>query len=63
MFDKVAADAVEEYAITQRSGTPIDVCVQAGLVSAAYLQAKDEENYSRAKARQNADCARAGVSQ
>jgi hypothetical protein len=60
---KVASDAVDQYNIAKRNGTKIDACVQAGLVTAAYLQAKDETSYQQWKAIQNADCAAAGVPQ
>jgi hypothetical protein len=59
--DQVAVDYLKQYEIAKRSGTPVDVCVQAGLVSAAYLQANDELNYQRAKQIESEDCARAGV--
>jgi hypothetical protein len=59
--NQVASDAVKQYEIAERNGTKIDVCVQAGMVSAAYLQAKDENNYRNAKARENVDCAAAGM--
>lgn len=61
IYNQVANDAVKQYEMAQRSGTPIDICVQAGLVSASYLQAKDESNYQRWKRTEGADCARAGV--
>jgi len=38
-----------------------DVCVHAGLVAAAYLQAKDEENYREWKATEKTDCVAAGL--
>jgi hypothetical protein len=38
----VAVDALRQYEISKTGGDPVDVCVHAGLVSAAYLQAKDE---------------------
>jgi len=60
---KVAADAVAQYNMTKRNGTAIDVCVHAGLVSAAYLQAKDETNYKASKAIESADCKAAGLPQ
>jgi len=59
--NKVATDAVDQYHIAVRNGTPMDRCVHAGLVSAAYIQAKDEANYKEWKAREKADCAAAGV--
>lgn len=58
---RVANDAVKQYEMAQRSGTPSDICVQAMLVSASYLQAKDESNYQRWKQTEGADCERAGV--
>lgn len=59
--NQVANDAVAQYEIAKRQGDPIQVCVQAGFVSAAYLQAKDEARYGAAKATEKADCARAGM--
>jgi hypothetical protein len=59
----VANNEVEKYEITRRNGNPVDICVQAMMVSAAYLQAKDESNYQRWKQTQSADCARAGMPQ
>lgn len=61
--NQVAADAVKQYWIAKRNGTPIDICVQAGLVSAAYLQAQAESKYREWKGTQTLDCARAGVPQ
>lgn len=59
--DKVASDSVRQYEIASRSGNAIDVCVQAGMVAAAYLQAKDEANYQTWKRIESTDCARAGL--
>jgi hypothetical protein len=61
IYKKVSADAVDQYMITKRNGTLIDVCVHAGLVSAAYLQGKDEPNYTIWKATEAADCEAAGM--
>ena len=60
---KVAEDAVTEYNIAKRQGDRIQICVQAGFVAAAYLQAQDELNYGLWKGIQKADCKRAGVRQ
>jgi hypothetical protein len=60
---KVTADAVDQYNITKRNGTSIDICVHAGLVSAAYLQAKDEGQYKTWKATEAADCRAAAMPQ
>lgn len=59
--NKVAQDAVAQYQITKRNGDAIHVCVQAGLVAAAYLQAKDEANYAKWQATEKQDCAAAGM--
>lgn len=60
--NQVATDAVKQYMIAKRNGaTPIDICVQAGFVSAAYLQAQDESNYSKWKSIEKSDCEYAGV--
>ena len=64
IYNQVATDAVKQYEIAKRNGaTPIDICVQAGLVSAAYLQAQDESNYSTWKGIEKSGCALAGVPQ
>lgn len=61
--NQVVADAVKQYEIAKRNGTAMDICVQAGLVSASYLQAQDESNYSIWKMTEKQDCARAGIPQ
>jgi hypothetical protein len=58
---RVAADAVKQYEIAKRNGNPIDAYVHAGMVAAAYLQAKDEENYKKWKAIESAEARRAGM--
>lgn len=59
---QVAEDAVSQYNIAKSSGgDKIDICVQAGLVSAAYLQAQDSLNYSKWKAIEKNDCLAAGL--
>jgi hypothetical protein len=58
---QVAGDAVTQYEMVKRSGTATDICFHAGMVAAAYLQAKDEPGYQRWKATENADCTKAGV--
>ena len=59
--NKVATDAVAQYEMAKRQGDPIQTCVQAGFVSAAWLQARNEPQYVAAKATEKADCARAGI--
>lgn len=61
--DKVAQDSVQEYEIAKRQGDKMQACVQAGMVSAAFLQAHDEINYNKWKAVEKADCKAAGMPQ
>jgi hypothetical protein len=58
---QLAADAVRQYEIIKRSGSAIDACAQAGLVSAAFLQAQDQTSYTFWKYREKVDCQEAGV--
>jgi predicted RNA-binding Zn-ribbon protein involved in translation (DUF1610 family) len=57
LHNEVARDFIKQYEITKRAGNPVEMCVQAGLVSAAYLQAHDQTNYGRWKAIEANDCA------
>ena len=59
--DKVAQDAVDQYNIAARSGSAMDRCVQAGMVAAAFLQAKNNPAYSEWKVTEGRDCRAAGV--
>jgi RNA polymerase subunit RPABC4/transcription elongation factor Spt4 len=58
---QVATDVTQQYEIAKRNGNPIEVCVHAGMVSAAFLQAKDEANYKVWQKIQVADCKKAGM--
>lgn len=58
---QVANDMVEQYNIAKRSGDRTQICVHAGMVAAAFLQAKDEPNYAIWQQTQKADCKKAGV--
>lgn len=57
---KVASDAVQQYEMVKRNGSPTDLCHQAQMVSAAYLQAKDEQEYQKWKGIEKDDCIAAG---
>lgn len=61
IYDTVADDAVEQYQIATRQGDKMQICVQAGFVSAAYLQAKDEANYNEWKKIEKVRCETAGI--
>lgn len=59
--DKVSSDFVDQYNIAKQQGDKIQICVQAGLVAAGFLQAKDAPNYQKWKDIEKADCAKAGL--
>ncbi len=61
IYDQVATDAVAQYGIAKRQGDTMQICSQAGMVSAAYLQAKNETKYREWKAIEKGDCAAAGL--
>ena len=61
--NQVAEDSVKEYNIAKSQGDAIQICVQAGMVAAAYLQANDRVNYNKWKAIEKSDCRVAGMSQ
>ena len=58
---QVANDFTAQYKIAKANGDKMQTCVQAGIVSAAYLQAKDDENYKRWKNTEKHDCRAAGM--
>jgi hypothetical protein len=61
---QVATDAVQQYTIVvQAGGSAIDRCVQAGMVAAAFLQAKAAGRYEEWKGRERSDCKAAGLPQ
>ena len=59
--NEVVKQALAQYDIAQRSGDPIQICVHAGFVSAAYMQAKDEGNYQKWLATEKQACRTASV--
>lgn len=58
---QVANDSVAQYNIAKKNGDITDICVHAGLVTAAYLQAKNEAAYQQWKKVEKSDCKAAGV--
>ncbi|MEI6707626.1 MAG: hypothetical protein WCK96_10885 [Methylococcales bacterium] len=60
-YTKVINDSIDQYNITKRGDNKIEVCVHAGMVSAAFLQAKDEAGYKKWKAIEKNDCKKAGM--
>ncbi len=60
---QVAGDMVKQYEIAKRNGDLMQICVQAGMTTAAYLQANDEPNYQTWNKIQKVDCKKAGMPQ
>lgn len=61
--NQVAEDFVNQYNIAKSQGDLMQICAQAGIVSAAYLQANDQANYNKWKAIEKSDCRAAGLHQ
>lgn len=61
VYKQVSSDSVEQYQIAKRQGDPMQICVQAGMVSATFLQQKDEASYQQWKATEKEDCIAAGL--
>jgi uncharacterized ion transporter superfamily protein YfcC len=61
--NQVAVDAEKQYEIAKSQGDLMQTYVQASLVAAAYLQAKDEVNYKKWKAIEKEDSVNAGMPQ
>ena len=59
--NQVAQDAIQQYEIAKRGEDKIQTCTMAGMVSAAWLQAKNEAQYNKWKAIEKEDCKAAGL--
>ena len=59
--NSVANDAVAQYNIAKQQGDQMQICVQAGIVSAAFLQSKDQVNYNKWKEIEATECKAAGM--
>jgi hypothetical protein len=59
--NQVASDAEKQYDIAKKNGSAIDAYTQAGIVTAAYLQAQDSINYRKWKKIEHQEAIRAGV--
>lgn len=61
IYQQVVDDEVAKYDIVRRSGSSVELCVQAQIVVASYLQAQDDLNYQIWQSIKNKDCEAAGV--
>jgi hypothetical protein len=60
---QVVNDQIEQLKITLKHGSPMETCVQAEMVTAALLQAKDEAGYAEWKKLQRKARKAAGLPQ
>jgi hypothetical protein len=60
-YQKVIDDAIKQYEIVKRNGSAQDRYASASMVCQAYLQAKDETNYTKWKAIQKEEANAAGL--
>ena len=56
IHDQVARDAADQYNIALSQGDSVQICVQAGLVAAAYLQAERPMQYREWKKLEDEKC-------
>ena len=60
VYNQVSTDTLDQYNIAKKHGNRTDICVQAGLVKASYMQAKDEDNFKKWTEIEARDCAYLG---
>ena len=56
VYQQVVNDSIREYQIAKKHGDLVDICVQAGMVAAAQLQAQNEQGYKQWKEIETIDC-------
>lgn len=61
IHEQVVKDSIAQYNITKSGGNAMDICVQAGMVKAAMLQAKNDSGYKEWDTTEKTDCEAAGV--
>ena len=59
--NQVAQDSIVQYNIAKRNGSQMEVCTYAGMVAAAWMQAKNEAEYARWRQIQSQECRAAGI--
>jgi hypothetical protein len=57
----VANDVIDQYNLVAETGDYMQMCVRAGLVAEAYLQAKNQTEYLNWTEIKKNDCAAAGL--
>jgi len=60
---QVVDEALKEFEIVKKGGDKMEICVRAGFVAEAYLQAKDEAKYTEWKKTEKDLCKAAGMPQ
>lgn len=54
--NQIATDYAAQYEIAKKGGDISDICAQAQLAAASFLQSQDEANYKKWKAIESKDC-------
>ena len=57
IYNQVIQDELDKWEIVLKGRDKMEICVQAQMVAAAYLQAKDEGNYLQWKKIEETACA------
>ena len=57
----VITEMIDQYNLVKKDGSKMEICVQAETVQAAYLQAKDEDQYKHWREIASQDCTAAGM--
>lgn len=57
----VAEDTIEEYQLLKKNGDKMGACIRAGIITEAYLSAKDEAKWKEWKTIEKSDCKKAGL--
>ncbi|MGI1661399.1 hypothetical protein ACRDNQ_04075 [Palleronia sp. KMU-117] len=61
LYETVATDFAAQYELTKQHGSPLDRCLAAQQVAAAYLQANSTAQYAEWKSIEGVECSRAGL--
>lgn len=61
IYNQVIQDSIDQYNIVKSNDNKMDMCVHAGMVKAAMLQAKDDAGYTEWDTIEKNDCEQAGM--
>lgn len=61
IHQQVIKDAIAQYETVQKTNDKIEICVYAGMVTAAYTQANNQNEAKKWKVIEDQDCKKAGI--